>query len=238
MLALLAWLLFRLRVRGMQAQFSAVLAERARIAREIHDNVNQRIALISIELEQLAQRTSGKTDGLGERVSSLQEKAMELSNEIHRLSYELHPSKLDYFGLSSALGSLCREMSKSHGLAINFRDEGPQRELSNEVSLCLFRVAQEAIGNAVRHSGTSSVDVALKRSAKSVRLTVCDSGRGLDAGVDVTDRGLGIISMKERLRLFDGELKIASRRSHGTRIEATIPAQHGIHRGNMVRQPR
>ena len=199
--------------------------ERKRIARELHDNVNQRIALISIELEQLAQRTSGKTDGLGERVRSLQEKARELSNEIHRLSYELHPSKLDYFGLSSALASLCREMASGHGLAINYRDEGPQRELSSGVSLCLFRVAQEALDNAVRHSGASSIDVELKRSGKAVKLVVSDSGHGLDAGTDVSDSGLGFISMRERLRLLNGELKITSRRSRGTRIEASIPVQ-------------
>lgn len=199
--------------------------ERKRLSRELHDNINQRIALISIELEQLAQKAAGKADGLRERITGLQEKTRELSSEIHRLSYELYPSKLEYFGLSSALSSLCREAASGHAVVINYRDDGTHRELTNDVSLCLFRVAQEAIENAVRHSGASNIEVVLKRSAKTVKLVVSDSGHGLDAGTDVTERGVGLMSMRERLHLLNGELKIISRRSRGTRIEATIPVQ-------------
>lgn len=199
--------------------------ERERISRELHDNINQRVALISIELEMLAQKITGRADGLGERVRGLQEKTRELSSEIHRISYELHPSKLDYFGLSSALSSLCREIASRHGLAINYRDEGPQSELPNNTRLCIFRVAQDSIDNAVKHSGASSVDVLLKRSAKVVKLVVSDFGRGFDAGSDKTAPGLGFITMRERLRVLNGKLKITSRRSHGTRIEATVPLE-------------
>jgi len=197
--------------------------ERSRMAHELHDNINQRIALISIELEQLAQKAAVRGNGLGERIKSLQVKTRDLSSEIHRLSYELHPSKLDYFGLSAALSSLCREVAARHGLAVNFRDEGVQIEPPVDVGLCIFRVAQESIDNAVRHSGASSLDVELRRSGRTIKLFVSDFGRGFDTGSEQTFNGLGFVSMRERLRLLKGELKVSSKRSHGTRIEAMVP---------------
>ena len=197
--------------------------ERSRMARELHDNINQRIALISIELEQLAQKVAVRGDGLGERIKSLQVKTRDLSSEIHRLSYELHPSKLDYFGVSAALSSLCREVATRHGLTVNFRDEGVKIEPPVHVGLCIFRVAQESINNAVRHSGASSLDVELRRSGRTIKLVVSDCGRGFDTESGQTFSGLGFVNMRERLRLLKGQLKVSSKRSHGTRVEATVP---------------
>jgi PAS domain S-box-containing protein len=197
--------------------------ERKRIARELHDDLNQRIALISIELEQIGQLMTNEGGGLTERMKGLQKKAEEISTEIHRMSYQLHPSKLDHLGLTSALNSFCKELSASRGLKINVRDEGIPVTLPKDIKLCIFRIAQEALQNAAKHSGASKVEVILKKSDRVVELIISDVGCGFDTAGEKMTRGLGFLSMQERLRLVDGEIRIYSRASEGTRIEVKVP---------------
>lgn len=197
--------------------------ERKRIARELHDDLNQRMALMSIELEQLGQTLSNRKDGVSERIQELQRKALRISKEIHRMSYKLHPSKLDHLGLAPALKSFCSELAERRGMRIDFRHEGSSATLPADITLCLFRVAQEALQNAAKHSGKSRVDVLLKISGTAVELNVSDSGSGFDMNNSKMSEGLGFVSMRERLRLVNGSLSIESRPRSGTRIRVSVP---------------
>jgi PAS domain S-box-containing protein len=196
--------------------------ERKRIARELHDDLNQRMALLSIELEQLSQRMQ-KPRNLRPLVHSLQTKAQEISAEIHRLSYRLHPSKLDHLGLAAAVESLCDELSGSCKLKVESRQTGLPAYVPKDVRLCLFRIVQESLRNCVKHSGALRARVVLEGAAGGLRLSVSDDGCGFDTESGALERGLGFTSMRERLRLVGGRLQIYSRPSRGTRIEIWVP---------------
>jgi PAS domain S-box-containing protein len=199
--------------------------ERSRVARELHDDLNQRLALLSIELEQLGQRISARGDGLRARVKHLQMQAEEISSEVHRLSYQLHPAKLDHLGLVAAIKSFCDEVSSHQRLNIEFRHLDIPATLPKDCTLSLFRIVQESVNNIVKHSGATQVRVLLERSAESVRLLVEDNGRGFDAASVSVKTGLGFISMRERLRLIGGEMSITSKPSLGTQINVSVPLQ-------------
>jgi len=196
--------------------------ERKRVARELHDDLNQRMALLSIELAQLEEKIQ-KPRNVRQLILSLQTKALEISNDIHRLSYRLHPSKLDHLGLAAAVKSLCEELSERGQLEIEFSLKGFPATLPKDVSLCVFRVAQEALRNCLKHSGAHQAQVLLEHTDSTIRLTVADDGRGFSPNSDVLKRGLGFTSMRERLRLTGGELQIYSQPLSGTRVEITVP---------------
>ena len=197
--------------------------ERKRIARELHDDLNQRMALLSIELEQLGQQIPQKQGNLLRRVRGLRAKAQEISTEIHGLSYRLHPFKLDHLGLAAALKSFCEELSASQGLKIEFCHQGFPATLPADVTLCVFRIAQESLRNVTKHSGAGEAQVVLEKTGAAVRLTVSDTGRGFDTESETMKRGLGFISMRERLRLVGGEITIHSQPGRGTRIDVLVP---------------
>ena len=199
--------------------------ERRRIARELHDDLNQRMAVLSIELEQLGQKVD-KPALLRKRIHGLQLQAQEISSDIHRLSYKLHPSKLDHLGLTSAVKSLCDELSnpQTGKPRVHFHQSGVPADLPKDVTLCLFRIAQETLRNAVKHSGAETVQVVLtKTDHRVIRLVISDNGCGFDTRSELMDKGLGFISMHERLRLVGGEIKISSRPQRGTKIEVVVP---------------
>ena len=198
--------------------------ERKRIARELHDDLNQRMAVLSIELDQLSQKNR-KSLGLQKRLHEMQLQAQEISSDIHRLSYRLHPSKLDHLGLVAAVKSLCDELSLTQNgkLRVHFHQSGVPADLPKDLTLCLFRIAQETLRNSVKHSGADSVQVVLTKRYNSIRLSITDNGCGFDTSSDLMDKGLGFISMHERLRLVGGEIKICSQPLRGTRIDVLIP---------------
>jgi len=196
--------------------------ERKRIARELHDDLNQRMALLSIELEQLSQKAQ-KPRSLRPLVHSLKTKAQEISAEIHRISYRLHPSKLDHLGLAAAVESLCEEFSRGCKLKVNFRQTGFPRNVPKDIRLCLFRITQESLRNCVKHSGARHARVVLEGAKGAVRLFVNDDGCGFDTESGALERGLGFTSMRERLRLVGGRLNICSRPFGGTRVEIAVP---------------
>jgi PAS domain S-box-containing protein len=196
--------------------------ERRRIARELHDDLNQRMALMSIELEQLGQEIL-RPSGLRKRFQKLQIQAQEISSDIHRLSYKLHPSKLDHLGLASAVRSLCSELTQSQKLRVELHVKGFPADLSAGITLCIFRIVQEALRNCVRHSGSQTAYVALEKCERILRLTVSDNGCGFDPDSDLTNKGLGFISMRERLHLVGGQMQIFSKPQRGTRIEVSVP---------------
>lgn len=200
--------------------------ERKRIARELHDDLNQKMALLSIELEQIGQTLKTDTVRAGERIKELQKNAFKISKDIHQISYMLHPSKLDHLGLVPALNSFCEELSEARDLSIHFTHEGFPAAIPPNTTLCLFRIAQEGLQNAVKHSGASNVDISLKKTNSSMELTISDPGCGFDLKNDNMDKGLGFISMRERLRLVNGDMKIRSRPLQGTQLNISVPLKN------------
>jgi len=194
--------------------------ERKRVARELHDDLSQRMAVLSIEMEQLCQKIE-KPFTLRKRFQRLQLQAQEIASDIHRLSYKLHPSKLDHLGLAAAMKSLC---DGQNGKArIHFHQSGFPADLPKDATLCMFRIAQEILRNAAKHSGADSVQVLLTKTDHAIRLSISDNGCGFDTKSDVLDKGLGFVSMKERLRLVGGEINIYSQPRRGTRIDVSVP---------------
>jgi PAS domain S-box-containing protein len=196
--------------------------ERVRVARELHDDVSQRLALLAIRLEQVEQEPLASSDLLS-HIREMQKEVEELLTNVQNLSHELHSSKLDYLGAVAAIRSWCAEFSEKHGMEINFNSYEVPNSLPSEISFCLFRVLQEALHNAAKHSGVKKVDVKLGSSPNEIHLTVSDLGRGFDIEAGIKGRGLGLTSMQERLRLVNGRLSIDSQPRRGTTIQARVP---------------
>jgi PAS domain S-box-containing protein len=197
--------------------------ERARIARELHDDVGQRLALLTVELEQLRQTLVDSPADLLQRVEELRSHSSDIASDVQSLSHELHSSKLEYLGIATAMRAFCHELSVQHNAEIVFVHDEIPRNLSQEISLCLFRVAQEALQNAVKHSGVRHFDVELRYAPDAIQLMVRDSGSGFDVAESTQTSGLGLISMAERLKLVDGQLSIDSQPHQGTTIRANVP---------------
>lgn len=196
--------------------------ERRRVARELHDDFNQRLAVLSIELEQLGNKIQ-KPLGLRRSVERLQTQAHELAAEIHRLSYRLHPAKLDHLGLAAAINSLCAELNETEKMKVEFFQTGFPDAVEKDITLCVFRIAQESLRNCVKHSQADSVRVVLTRTRNAIRLLVSDNGCGFITNSDSMEKGLGFISMKERLHLVGGKINVYSKPLRGTRIEVSVP---------------
>lgn len=196
--------------------------ERRRISRELHDDINQRLALMSIDLEKLLEKQDHLPSDVRNGLISLRERAMELSSDIESLSHQLHSSKLEYVGLLKAIESFCREFGQKHGLKINFRQENISSMPSQEISLCLFRVLQEALSNAAKYSGVDTVQVELAQRSGQMHLKIYDSGRGFDLQEARIAVGLGLTSMQERVRLVNGSIRIQSQPLAGTTIDVVV----------------
>jgi PAS domain S-box-containing protein len=196
-------------------------AERTWIGRELHDDINQRLALLAIELDRWSQDAS--TNEVSELVRHTRAHITEIAQDVQGLSHRLHSSKLDYLGLATAAKSFCRELSEKTKVEIVFEHARIPHTLSKEVSLCLFRVLQEALQNAVKHSGVRSFTVDLRGTEESIELTVADFGAGFQEQEACTRHGLGLISMRERLQLVHGEFSVKSQPGAGTTIRARVP---------------
>jgi signal transduction histidine kinase len=166
---------------------------------------------------------------LKDRLGGISTRVKELSSAVHALSHLLHPSKLEQVGLTVAVRGLCEEFTRSHSLQVTFTYAGMPIEIPNAMALCLYRIAQEALRNVVRHSGTNRAAVELTGTSVGIRLRVSDGGEGFDPGSARCLGGLGLVSMRERLHLVGGELMIASRPMHGTRIDARVPVPSPDH---------
>jgi PAS domain S-box-containing protein len=197
--------------------------ERARIARELHDDLSQRMALLEIGLEEFEQETAGLTPFARKRLHDIAEIATGVSTDIHDISHELHPSKLDSLGLVAAVGGFCREFSKQHGIALRFIHHRADGKIPKGVTLCIFRIVQEALQNVAKHSGAEDATVELSGHADRLDLCVSDSGIGFNPESEKESTGIGLISIRERLRLVGGQLIVESEPMHGTRIMARVP---------------
>jgi len=193
--------------------------ERQRLARELHDDLTQRLARLAID----AGRMESAADA-PEGVRPLREGLVRLSEDVHALSYRLHPSVLDDLGLVEALKAECDRVARGGELRVEVKASAVPAALPAEVSLCLFRVAQEALSNAARHAHASAVTVLLAPSGKGLQLAVSDNGSGFDPDRPRERASLGLASMRERVRLLQGEFDIESTPGRGTTVVAWVPA--------------
>jgi len=200
--------------------------ERTRIGRELHDDIGQRLALLAIELQQLCEERSTLPE-VWNRMGELHKQTLEIAADIQSLSHELHSAKLQYLGIAAAMGGFCQEFGQQQKVEIDFRPHDLPNPLSPEISLCLFRVLQEALHNSAKHSGIRHIEVRLWGRADEIHLTVRDSGAGFDLETAKKGRGLGLISMEERLKLLNGTFSIESQPMRGTRIHARVPFSAG-----------
>jgi len=197
--------------------------ESRRIARELHDDLNQGLALLSVEMELLGQQPPQSASELGGRIKELLGRTRQLSSTVHELSHQLHPAKLEQLGLVATLGGLCKELSQGHGLEIEFTHRQMPAKIPRDTALCLYRIAQEALRNAVKHGGARHATAALSADAEAISLRIADDGAGFDPRLVQGKGGLGLVSMRERVFHLRGEIAIDSRPSHGTRLDVRIP---------------
>jgi PAS domain S-box-containing protein len=197
--------------------------ERTRIARELHDDINQRIALLSVELDALQQSLPKEGAEFQSRVRALRQRTTEIGTDLQGISHRLHSSKLEYLGLVVACKSFCREVADRHKVDVNFTGESIPPGLSQEVSLCVFRVLQESLNNAIKHSRAQRFEVHLRGTSSEIQLTVRDDGVGFDPAMAIVSTGLGLISMRERVSIVNGTMLIASKPMGGTEITIGVP---------------
>jgi len=196
--------------------------ERSRIARELHDDIGQRLALLTMKIGQFQQSPPNSSE-FPSRVGELQKQTSEIAADVQSLSHELHSSQLQFLGIAAAMRGFCREFGEQQKMEIDFKIRDLPTPLSPEISLCFFRVLQEALHNSAKHSGVRYFEVELWGTSDEIHLTVSDSGAGFDINAVKSSRGLGLISMQERLKLLKGTLSIESQLQRGTTIHAHVP---------------
>jgi PAS domain S-box-containing protein len=194
--------------------------ERQRISRELHDDIGQRLALLTFALDRINRDLPASLTTLGTELTNLMGQANELTTDIHQLSHELHSTKLQHLGLKAALNELCRQTGEKRAIVVDLQ-VSDLPSISSEIQLCLYRVAQEALNNVLKHSGTGRVTVNLDGNDRLAQLRITDWGIGFD--IALTTPGLGLASMRERLRIVGGTLQVNSRHGQGTEITAQVP---------------
>jgi PAS domain S-box-containing protein len=196
--------------------------ERAWIARELHDDIGQRLALLANSIALMGQDSPDSTPQTHNRVSEQLKRVQEISGDVQAMSHRLHSSKLKLLGIVAAAKGFCQEFSEQQKVEIDFIHTEIPPAVPEEISLCLFRVLQEALHNAVKHSGARHIDVELRGAPDGIHLTVRDSGVGFDPEAVVNNRGLGLVSMQERVNLVKGTFSIDSQPGRGTKINVRL----------------
>jgi signal transduction histidine kinase len=193
--------------------------ERARIARELHDSLGQKVALLQLDLDRVARSVPAKEQ---EQLRQLLVLVADVARELHDVAYELHPLRLEILGLPKSIEALCRESARQSGIEIAFaRNAGvPDRPGARE-ALCLYRIAQEALHNVVKHSHAASASVHLLFVRGGLELVVADTGQGFSASAATS--GLGLTSMRQRAELLKGTIAVLTRRGGGTRVCVHLP---------------
>ena len=198
-------------------------AERSRIARELHDDINQQLASLSIALSTVKRRLqNGESAGVAEEVAALQQRIVDVTHATHQLSHELHPGVLQHAGLVAALRGHCAEFASQHGIDVTFSAAGIDG-VPDETALCLYRVTQEALRNIGAHAGARTAQVTLSPAAASLELTISDDGQGFDLAQARRQGGVGLVSLDERVRLIGGSLRIETQPQRGTELRVSVP---------------
>ena len=196
--------------------------ERKRIARELHDDINQRLAMLAIELQQLDSSPVFPARR-HERVERLLKRITEISSDLQALSHELHSVTLEHLGIAAAMRSFCNDLARHQKVNVEFVEKALPAWIPPDVALALLRVLQEGVHNAVKHSGVRKIFVELMGNGDSIQLTIRDFGVGFDLERAAKGEGLGLLSMKERVLPFKGTLLITSKPKHGTELVVRIP---------------
>jgi PAS domain S-box-containing protein len=197
--------------------------ERSRIARELHDDFSQSLAMLTVDLELFRSGLSNSQKLFSDFLTSQIQRTKELSSRLQLLSRQLHPSFIEHIGLVAAISGFCNDLSDRHGLKIELAHQGVPRSLSDDVSLCVFRVVQEALRNIVKHSGARTARVELNGTAAELVVRISDTGVGFDPASDQAQRGLGLVSMRERLRGAGGDISITRLDPNGTQLDICVP---------------
>jgi PAS domain S-box-containing protein len=200
--------------------------ERNRIARDLHEDIGQRLALLAIEIERL-KTDPRQTNEMLNHMDVVWKQTLEVLDDVKACAHELHSPRLEYLGIAAVMRSFCEEFGKRRKVEIDFRSHDLPGLVSPDISLCLFRVLQEALYNAVKHSGVRRFEVQLWRQSDTVNLTVSDSGVGFELEAATKSRGLGLLRMEERVKLLKGTSSIESQPKRGTSIHAQIPLTSG-----------
>jgi signal transduction histidine kinase len=194
--------------------------ERRRVARELHDDIGQRLSMATSEAHALEKRLSKNRRNQWKSIDSLAKQLDTLVSDIHGLSHRLHSSQLQHLGIIAALRDLCRQMGR-FGLEVELQGDDGLEPIPKDITLCLYRIAQEALTNSLNHSGETRAFLTLSKTADTYSMSVQDTGRGFE--IEAVPQGLGLISMRERLKPLHGQLSITSVPGKGTRIVVTIP---------------
>ncbi|TSA01988.1 MAG: PAS domain S-box protein [Nitrospiraceae bacterium] len=197
--------------------------ERRRISRDLHDDINQRLALLAMDIEAVGLQLSSSPDHVGRAVQEIQDRVVELSDVVRHLAYQLHPSILDDLGLPIALQRLVDDFTARSRIRGSFGHKNIPPAVPQEIASCLYRVAQESLSNVARHASASRVDVELTRSQSELIVTITDNGVGFDSEQPLHgSHGLGLLGMKERVALVHGELLVSSAVGKGTRVQVAV----------------
>jgi PAS domain S-box-containing protein len=199
--------------------------ERKRIARELHDDYNQRLAMLAIDLEKTAQNVAEFSVEAAEQLYGFFDRVSELGGDLHSLSHSLHSSTLESLGLVAGVKAFCREFSEQQGLQVDFAHKNVPRGIPGDAALCMFRITQEALRNIKKHSGAAKAEVRLEFAGERLHLSVSDQGRGFDPSTPPAEAGIGLRSMEERLRVLGGHLELHSSPSKGATIDAWVPVK-------------
>ena len=197
--------------------------EQTRLACELHDDLSQSLALLSVQLEMFGQSPSGERGQISARMQEFSAQVKRLSSEVHRLSHQLHPAKLEQLGLVAAVRGFCKEFAAAHEIAVEFADGSVPRTVPEDTALCLYRIAQEALHNVVKHSGGTTARVELAMEDRDLRLAVTDDGVGFEPETKRASGSLCLVSMAERARFAHGRFSIESHAGKGTRIDVCVP---------------
>jgi len=201
--------------------------ERHRMATELHEDIGQRLTLLALGIERLKTDTLDPSVDVPSRMDAAWKQTLEILTDVKALAHELHSPRLEYLGIAAVMSSFCKEFGERKRVGIDFRSDGLPSAIPSEISLCLFRVLQEALYNAVQHSGVRQVDARLWGTSDQIQLTVSDLGVGFNLKKGRQDGGLGINRMQERLKLVKGNLSIDSRPKRGTTVCARVPVSLG-----------
>ena len=198
--------------------------ERSRIARDLHDDINQQLASLSIALSSVKRRLqNGEAEGVAEEVARLQQRIVDVTHVTRQLSHELHPGVLEHAGLVAALRGHCAEFGAQHGIDVTFTAAAGINGVPAETALCLYRVTQEALRNVAAHAVAGTARVALTPAGKSLELSILDDGQGFDLAAARRRGGVGLVSLDERVRLVGGSLRIETQPQRGTEVVVSVP---------------
>ena len=212
--------------------FVAQETERRRIASELHDDFGQSLALLSVEIDLLRRAPAEPNAQTESLIDAMSAQVKQLSSSIHDLSHQLHPLKLEQLGLVAALRSLCNELNRSAGVHVDFSERDVPESIPHAAAVCLYRIVQEALRNVIKHSGAGHAAVELCGVNGEICLRVQDDGKGFDLNSTAGQDGLGLVSMRERLRAVEGNLVVIAQPNQGTQIVVQVPLGNGSNNSN------